>query len=139
MHVQCFFLTCDLSGFKSRSNRHLLSLGSFYSAFIFTFHLFLLLSVVTSCLIVAFKPCMESIPIEITIKKNCFYKISLSGSFAQTLQFNIVHQVMKCCFHVNFIYLEYLDLAIYFSSKATTFSIMRKILQINLVFKPSDQ
>ena len=53
--IQCFPLTYDLSGFKSRINRHLLSPVS--SNLFCTF-------VATSCLIVAVQSCMERTPIK---------------------------------------------------------------------------
>ena len=60
---KCFPLTYDLNGLKSRTNRHLLSAGSFQTnlmyAFIFVFFFFVLLFVVTPCLVVAVQPCME--------------------------------------------------------------------------------
>ena len=40
--AECFPLTYDINGFKSRVNRHLFSLGSFYTVFLYDFHLFLL-------------------------------------------------------------------------------------------------
>ena len=48
--IECFPLTYDLSGFKSRINRY---------RFPVCFNLFVLLFLVTPCLVVAFQPCME--------------------------------------------------------------------------------
>ena len=50
--IECFPLTYDLSGFKSRINRHLLAVGSFYNLFCASFLL-------TPCLIVAVQLGME--------------------------------------------------------------------------------
>ena len=49
--IECFRLTYDINGFKSRINRHLLMEGSFETDFLYTFIFFL----VTPCLIVAVK------------------------------------------------------------------------------------
>ena len=56
--------------FKSRVNRHSLSLGSFWIALPYFFDLFSLLFLVTPYLVVAAQPCMKWIPI--------FEKISLN-------------------------------------------------------------
>ena len=48
--IKCFPLTYDISGFKSRINRYLLTV---------CFNLFVLPFLVTPCLIVAAQPCME--------------------------------------------------------------------------------
>ena len=53
LHAECFYLTFNLNGFKSRVNRYLFSLSSLHTAFLYDFHLFLLL-LVTSSLTVAF-------------------------------------------------------------------------------------
>ena len=39
LHAECFPLIYDVNGFKSRVNRHLLSLCSFEKAFLYTFYL----------------------------------------------------------------------------------------------------
>ena len=51
--IECFSLTYDLSGFKSRINRHVLTVGSFET------DLFCASFLVTPCLVVAVQPCME--------------------------------------------------------------------------------
>ena len=56
--AEFFPLTYDINGFKSRFNRHLFSLGSFYTVFLYGFHLFLLF-LVTPSLAVVVQPCME--------------------------------------------------------------------------------
>ena len=48
--IECIPLTYDLNGFKSRINRHLLSVG--------ICNLFVLLFLVTLCLVVAVQPCI---------------------------------------------------------------------------------
>ena len=55
--IEFFPLTHDLNGFKSRINRHVLTVDSFYT------DLFEFLFLVTPCLIEAVQPCTESIPI----------------------------------------------------------------------------
>ena len=51
--LECFSLTYDLSGFKSRINRHLVN------RFPICCNLFVLLFLVTLFLVVAVRPCME--------------------------------------------------------------------------------
>ena len=60
--IECFPLTYDLTGFKSRINRHLFNCRFFLNRFPVCHNLFLLLFLVTPCLVVAVQPCMESIP-----------------------------------------------------------------------------
>ena len=55
LYVECFSLIYDLNSFKSRANRHLLSLCSFETAFLYTFQLFLF----TPYLAVAVQSCVE--------------------------------------------------------------------------------
>ena len=55
--IECFCLTYNLNGFKSIINRHQLTLGSFQRDV--CCNLFLLLFLVTLCLVVALQPCME--------------------------------------------------------------------------------
>ena len=57
-------LTCDLSGFKSRVDRHFLSLNFFRSAFLYAFHLFLHFSRVILWPVVAVHPSVEWIVIK---------------------------------------------------------------------------
>ena len=61
--TECFPLTYDLSDFKSRINRHLLTVSSF-NRFPVSCNLFVLLFLVTPCLVVAVQPCREWIPIK---------------------------------------------------------------------------
>ena len=56
--IECFPLTYDLSGFKSRINRHLLTVV-FLNRIPVCFNLFALLFVVTPCLVVVIQPCMS--------------------------------------------------------------------------------
>ena len=56
--IEYYPLTYDLSGFKSRINRHRLTLGSFLTDFLVSFIFFVLLFLVTPCLVVAVQPCM---------------------------------------------------------------------------------
>ena len=57
--IECFPVTFDLSGSKSRINRHLVAVGSFWTDFLCG-----LLFLVTSCLFVVVQPCMEWIRIK---------------------------------------------------------------------------
>ena len=57
--IECIPLTYDLSGFKSRINRHLLTVGSFKTDFLYPVIFFVLFFLVTPCLVVAVQPCME--------------------------------------------------------------------------------
>ena len=57
--IECFPLNCDLSGFKSRINRHLLNFWFFLKRFSVCFNLFVFLFLVTPCLVGAVLPCME--------------------------------------------------------------------------------
>ena len=58
--IECFPLTYDPSGFKSRINRHLLTVGSFANRFSVACNLFCaFFFLVTPCLVVAVQPCME--------------------------------------------------------------------------------
>ena len=57
--IECFPLTYDLSGFKSRINRNLINCRFFLNRFPVCFNLFMLLFLVTPCLVVAVQPCME--------------------------------------------------------------------------------
>ena len=61
LRVECFPLTFDLNGCKSRINRHLLAVGS---VDFLCFNLFVLLFLVTQCLAVAVQPCMGWISIK---------------------------------------------------------------------------
>ena len=54
--LECFPLTYDLSGFKSRINRYC---RFFVNRFSVCFNIFVLTFLVTSCLVVAVQPCME--------------------------------------------------------------------------------
>ena len=56
--IECIPLTYDLSGFKSRINRHLLTVGSLLTDFLYALT-FLCFFFVTPCLVVAVQPCME--------------------------------------------------------------------------------
>ena len=61
---ECFPLTYDLCGFKSRINGHLLNVGSFQTDFLYAIIFFVLLFLVNPCLIVAVQPCIEWILIK---------------------------------------------------------------------------
>ena len=56
--AEYFPLTYDLNDFKSKVNRHLLSLGSFSATFFYDFHIFLLF-LVTASLVMAVYSCIE--------------------------------------------------------------------------------
>ena len=56
--IECFPLTFDLSDFKSRINRDVLTVGFFLNRFPVCSNLFVLLSLVTPCLVVAVQSCM---------------------------------------------------------------------------------
>ena len=57
--IECFPLTYDLSGCKSKINRHLFNCRFFLNRFPVCFNLFVLFFLVTPCLAVAVQPCME--------------------------------------------------------------------------------
>ena len=57
--IECFPLTYDLSGFKSRINGTPFNCRFFLIRFPVCFNLFVLLFLVTPCLVVAVQPCME--------------------------------------------------------------------------------
>ena len=58
--IECFTLTYDLNGVKSRIYRHLLTVGSFKTDFLYALIFsFLFLFHVAPCLVVAVQPCME--------------------------------------------------------------------------------
>ena len=57
--IECFPLTYGLKDFKSRINRHLLSVGFCYTDFLYAITFSVLLFLVSPCLIVAVQPCME--------------------------------------------------------------------------------
>ena len=54
--AECFSLTSDINDFKSWVNRHLFPLSSFYTIFLYDFHLYFL---ATPSLVVPAQPCME--------------------------------------------------------------------------------
>ena len=58
LSLECFPLTYDLSGFKSRISRHLLTVGSFETDFLYDVIFFVLLFLVTPCFVVAVQLCM---------------------------------------------------------------------------------
>ena len=57
--TECFPLTYDLNGFQSRINRQPINCRFFLKRFLVCFNLFVLIVLVTSCLVVANRPCME--------------------------------------------------------------------------------
>ena len=61
--IEYFPLTYNLNGFKSRINRHLLTVGSFSRDFLYA-TIFSCFFFVTPCLVVAVQPYMEWIPIK---------------------------------------------------------------------------
>ena len=65
--IECFPLTYDLSGFKSRIKTSF-NCRFFLKRFPVCFNLFVLLFLVTPCLVVAVQPSMEWIPIKKTNK-----------------------------------------------------------------------
>ena len=68
LSIECFLLTCDQIGFKSRIARHLFAFRFFLTRFPVCFNLFVLRLVVTLCFIVIVQLCMEWTPIE---KETC--------------------------------------------------------------------
>ena len=76
--IECSPLTYHLNDFRSRINKHFLIVGFFLNNFPVCFNLFVLLFLVTPCLVVAVQFCMEWIPIkkkstkefQIWLKKN---------------------------------------------------------------------
>ena len=92
--IECFPLTYNLDGFKSRINRHLLTVG-FLKRFSVCFNIFVLQ---TPCLVVAVQSCMERIPIKksefilwgIIEKKKTLpsVKIAFIGIISMPLRFN---------------------------------------------------
>ena len=66
--IECFPLTYNVNGFKSRINRYLLICMCLLERFPVCFYLFVLLFLVTPCLLVAVQPCIEWIPIIIINK-----------------------------------------------------------------------
>ena len=92
--IEYFPLTYDLNHFKSRINRHL---RFFLNIFSVCLNLFVILFLVTPCLVVAVRPCMEWIPIlkkaltAFTVLWNCLkdylcYKTILSHKIALDVQ-----------------------------------------------------
>ena len=61
--VECFPLSYDLGGLKSRINRHLFNCRFFLNIFSVCWNLFCASFLVTPCLVVAVQPCMEWISI----------------------------------------------------------------------------
>ena len=59
LSIECFPLIYDISGFTSRINRHLLTVGSFKKYFLYAIIFFVLLFLVTPRLLVVVQPCME--------------------------------------------------------------------------------
>ena len=57
--IECFSLTNDLNGFKSRIKWHLLSVGSFWTDFLYALIFLYFFFLVTPWLAVAVKPYME--------------------------------------------------------------------------------
>ena len=66
--VECFPVTYDLNGLKSRINRHLFNCRLFLNRLPVCFNLFVFVFLLTPCLIVTVQSCMEWIPI---LKKSC--------------------------------------------------------------------
>ena len=94
MTAECCHLTYDRNGFRSRINRHLLSLDSFWTVFLQAFHIFFFpfLFLVTPCLLVALQPCMAWIPIR--KKKILFMMLFASGKWSNGTEC-ILHQLNK--------------------------------------------
>ena len=87
--LECFHLTYDLSGFKSRINRHF-NCRFFLNIFPICCNLFVLLFLVTPCLIVAVQPCMEWI----TIKKSGVHIISSASVGIASASFNFMFSLI---------------------------------------------
>ena len=62
--IEWFPLTYNLNRFKSRINRHLLTVGSFYKDFLYDLTLLWFFFFVTACLVVAVQSCMGWISIK---------------------------------------------------------------------------
>ena len=94
--LEWFPLTYDLSGFQSRINRHF-NCRFFLNRFLVCCNIFVLLFLVTSCLVVAVQPCMEWIPMfflmfycQSSISEACSSKWLLNLS---CLQHKIIFQI----------------------------------------------
>ena len=57
--IECFPLTYDPNGLKSRVNRQLLTVGSFQTYFLYVLIFFVVLFLVTLCLVVAAQPSIK--------------------------------------------------------------------------------
>ena len=75
--IECFPLTYDLNGFKSALKRHLLTVDSVLTDFLYALTLLWFFFFVAPCLIVSVQPRIKWIPIKINITAIC----SLLSSF----------------------------------------------------------
>ena len=73
--IECFPLTYNLNHFKSRINRHLLTVSSFYKDFLYDLTLLCFFFFVTACLVVAVQSCMGWISIKKNHKKQKIEKL----------------------------------------------------------------
>ena len=97
--IECFPLTYDLSGFMSRINRHLLT-EVLYKQISWILNLFVLLVLVTPCLLVVVLPCMEWIQVNpnekhFVIGLNCG-EIYISADFKTARTVKITNHQEKC-------------------------------------------
>ena len=130
--IEYFPLTYDLNHFKSRINRHL---RFFLNIFSVCLNLFVILFLVTPCLVVAVRPCMEWISIlkkaltAFTVLWNCLkdylcYKTILSHKIALDVQLMNFFIWRKN----NISFLRYRDFCVFV--KSTDFKIREIIISI---------
>ena len=99
--IECFPLTFDLNGFKCRNNRHL-NCRSFLKRFPVSLNPFVLLFLVTSCLLVAVQPYMEGIlkkrVVLVVFNKIYFLHICLTSFLFESkfFSFPICHSFSIC-------------------------------------------
>ena len=86
LRIECFPLTYDLNGFKSRNDIHLLTVRLFLSRLHVSFNIFVLPFLVTSCLVVAVQPCIEWI----VTRYIRFFNI-----------FALIISMLSCSFHLK--------------------------------------
>ena len=99
--IECFPLTYDLNGFKCRNNRHI-NCRSFLKRFPVSLNPFVLLFLVTSCLLVAVQPYMEGIlkkrVVLVVFNKIYFLHICLTSFLFESkfFSFPICHSFSSC-------------------------------------------
>ena len=99
--IECFPLTYDLNGFKCRNNRHI-NCRSFLKGFPVSLNPFVLLFLVTSCLLVAVQHCMKGIlkkgVVLVVFNKIYFLHICLTSFLFESefFSFPICHSFSSC-------------------------------------------